>query len=301
VFGIAGLGFWVYASITELQTGQRLWPWSAYAFCGRSQPATLPEQVQIGLYEEFPNPWRLAKLNQVDFPVKLAISAPSRAEFLQLRETILQTYPQVQEVYFWPQLSDAEGYYLGPWSAPTGIQRITNEVSDLPLLWDLEIPRGTNDVSTLPVSHWWSNRATLHKMFANHNQPIHIWRTHVSLGLNPAFLRLAAMHFDPQDYPNVSLHLDLYTRGSGMNPQELYQLIRCGVEQYGERFIPSMGVLNDNEGPPEIFVPPDTFRRNLEVARAAGASEIWLFGVNGLNDSYLRAVRETLPLQTLPR
>ncbi len=60
---------------------------------------------------------------------------------------------------------------------------------------------------------------------------------------------------------------------------------------------PSLGVLNDNEGPPEIFVPPDTFRRNLQIAREAGVSEVWIFGANGLNDDYLRALRETLPLE----
>src|SRR5690349_6909990 len=69
---LASGAFWLYASIVEFQTGRRLWPWSAYAFCGRSQPAALPQTVRIGLYEEFPNPWRLAKLGQLDFPVTLA-------------------------------------------------------------------------------------------------------------------------------------------------------------------------------------------------------------------------------------
>ncbi len=119
------------------------------------------------------------------------------------------------------------------------------------------------------------------------------------MGLDPAFLRLAAMHFDPLDYEQVRLHLDLYTTGAGQDADKLRQIIRCGVERYGERFIPSLGVLNDNEGPPEIFVPPDTFRRNLQIAREAGVSEVWIFGSNSLNDEYLRALRETLPLEEI--
>src|SRR5262245_18441376 len=106
--------FWLYASIVEFQTGQRLWPWSAYAFCGLSQATTLPQTVRVGHYEEFPNPWRLAKLRQLDFPITLAVAARPRAEFLQLRETIRRTYPQVREVYFWPLLSPKEEYYPGP-------------------------------------------------------------------------------------------------------------------------------------------------------------------------------------------
>ena len=294
---LAGTTFWLYASITELQTGRRLWPWSAYALCGNSRPATLPQTVRVGLYEEFPNPWRLAKLQQVDFPITLAIAAHSRQEFLQLRDSIRQTYPLVREVYFWPLLTLEEGYYPGPWSEPQGIQRLTAEAADLPVLWDVEIPHGPSNSYARLLARWWANRSVLSTFFTDHQQPVHIWRTHVSMGLDPAFLRLAAMHFDPLDYEQVRLHLDLYTRGAGQDADGLARIIRCGVERYGERFIPSLGVLNDNEGPPEIFIPPDTFRRNLQIARAAGVSEVWIFGANGLNDDYLRALRETLPLE----
>mgnify|MGYP001569888165 CR=1 FL=1 len=71
------------------------------------------------------------------------------------------------------------------------------------------------------------------------------------------------------------------------------------VERYGERFVPSLGVLNDGEGPAHIFVPPTTLRRNLQLAREAGVAEVWLFGVNGLNDEYLSALRETLSLESI--
>jgi hypothetical protein len=68
----------------------------------------------------------------------------------------------------------------------------------------------------------------------------------------------------------------------------------------GAHFIPSLGVLNDNEGSPDSFVPPGTLRRNLHIARDAGVAEIWIFGVNGLNDAYLDAIHEALPLEILP-
>src|SRR5262249_35591615 len=152
---------------------------------------------------------------QVDFPVTLAIAARSRQEFLQLRDTILQTYPYVREVYFWPLLAPEEGYYPGPWSEPQGIQRLTAEAADLPVLWDLEIPRGTTALRELSLARWWANRTTLSTFFAEHPQSIDIWRTHISMGLDPTFLRLVAMHFDPLDYAQVRLHIDLYTTGAG--------------------------------------------------------------------------------------
>jgi hypothetical protein len=296
---LAAAAFWLYASLTEFATGRRLLPWSAYAFCGQSDPGALPATVRVGLYEEFPNPWRLAKLRQIDFPVTLAVAARSRDEFTRLRETILRTYPQVRDVYFWPLLEQEEGYYPGTWSKPEGIRRISAEATDLPLLWDLEMPRGISDLRALSFGQWWENRALLDTLFARHQAPVHVWRTHTSMGLDPLFLRLIGMHADPHDYQSVRLHLDLYTTGSGQEAGELARVLRCGVERYGERFIPSLGVLNDNEGPPEVFVPTATLRRNLEIARAAGASEVWLFGVNGLDQENLAALRETLPLERL--
>ena len=64
--------------------------------------------MRIGLYEEFPVPWRLDKLQKVDFPVTLALAAPSRDEFMKLRDEVNSLYPQVGEVYFWGLLSADE-------------------------------------------------------------------------------------------------------------------------------------------------------------------------------------------------
>jgi hypothetical protein len=105
------------------------------------------------------------------------------------------------------------------------------------------------------------------------------------------------MHFDPLDYPQVWMHLDLYNTGAGRPPAQMAQIMRCGVERYGERFIPALGVLNDGAGRPEEFVPPKTLQRDLELARAAGVNQLWLFGVNGLNDEIVQMLRQTLPLE----
>ncbi len=111
----------------EWGTGIRLFPWSAFAGCGTQVAAVLPETVAVGLYEEFPVAWRLDKLEQVDFPVKLAVAASSREEFMQLRESIEQTYPHVQETYFWGLLSPDEGYYPGNWSDADAVERLASE------------------------------------------------------------------------------------------------------------------------------------------------------------------------------
>ncbi len=287
---------WLLASIVEWRTGQRLFPWSAYQFCGSSRPETLPATVQVGLYEEFPVPWRLDKLRYVDFPVKLAVAASSRETFLKLRSQVQQTYPQVREVYFWPLLSPEEGYYPGTWSDPDAVERVAQATEGEPVLLDLEMPRGQLGLS---FQNWWRNRTFLDQWLKQRQEPVHIWRSNRTMGLDPLFLRLAAMHFDPLDYRAVSLHLDLYMTGSGMTDEALGRILRCGVERYQERFIPSLGVLNDGEGSAAIFVPPETLRRNLRLVRESGVKEVWLFGANGLNSDTIALLHEMLPLEKL--
>ncbi len=239
----------------------------------------------------------MEKLRLVDFPVKLAVAASSRQEFLQLRSQIQQTYPQVREVYFWPLLTPEEGYYPGAWSDPGAVARVAQAAEGEPVLWDLELPRGQLGLS---LSNWWRNRTFLDQWLKQRQEPVHIWRSNRTMGLDPLFLRLAAMHFDPLDYPAVSLHLDLYMTGSGLTDETVTRILRCGVERYQERFIPSLGVLNDGEGPASVFVPSDTLRRNLRLVRDSGVKEVWLFGSNGLDSDTVKLLHETLPLEKFP-
>ena len=166
----------------------------------------------------------------------------------------------------------------------------------MPVLWDLEMPRNKTAVS---LQSWAHNRTFLDGWLRDRTAPVHLWRSHGTMGLDPLFLRLIGMPFDPREYEALWLHLDLYARGSGLEQGQMARVLRCGVERYGERFIPSLGVLNDGEGPAGLFVSADTLRRDLTLARAAGVAEIWLFSVNGLNDDYLSALREALPLESL--
>jgi hypothetical protein len=147
------------------------------------------------------------------------------------------------------------------------------------------------------IRSWPQNREWLDQWLRSRTAPVHIWRSHASMGLDPLFLRLVGMHFDPLDYPQVSLHLDLYNTGTGRPAEQMAQIMRCGVERYGTRFMPALGVLNDGAGRPEEFVPLPTLQRDLHLARAAGVSELWLFGVNGLNDDVVNMLRQSLPLE----
>jgi hypothetical protein len=270
-------------------------PYRSYLTCGSSQPASLPATVRVGLYEEFPAQERLARLQQVDFPVALAVTASSRQAFLELRQQLLDGYPAVREVYFWPVLPVEAGYYPGPLSEGRALEQAAAEAEGLPTLWDLELPRAP---ASPAWGDWLDNRAFIGQWLSRRTAPTHVWRSAAFLGLDSWLLRQAGLHFDPLNYGQVWLHLDLYTTGNGLPADLMATVLRCGVERYGDRFIPSFGVLDDGAGEPEIYVPVETLERDLVLARAAGVSEVWVFGVNGLNAEYLAAIHATLPVET---
>lgn len=270
-------------------------PYRAYLTCGSSQPETLPATVRVGLYEEFPAQERLARLQHVDFPVAVAVTAASRQAFLVLRDQILDGYPAVRDVYYWPVLPVDAGYYAGPLAQNRALRAAANEAQGLPTLWDLELPRAP---ARPAWGDWQRNRAFIDQWLTERTAPTHVWRSAAFMGLDPWLLRQAGLHYDPLDYGQVWLHLDLYTTGNGLPADLMATILRCGVERYGERFIPAFGVLNDGVGAPEIYLPAATLERDLVLARAAGVSEVWLFGVNGLNPEYIAALHAALPLAT---
>ena len=99
------------------------------------------------------------------------------------------------------------------------------------------------------------------------------------------------------DHPQVSLHLDLYAASAGRTSDEMARILHCGVERYGARFIPALGVLDDGAGRPDQFIAPETLQRDLKLSRAAGVPEVWLFGVNGMTENVVHMLHETLPLE----
>ena len=96
------------------------------------------------------------------------------------------------------------------------------EAEGLPVLWDLEVPLGHTSMS---FRSWPHNRSFLSQWLSERKQPVHIWRSHTTMGLNPLFLRMVGLHFDPLDYPAVSLHLDLYATGDGLPDDQMARVL----------------------------------------------------------------------------
>ena len=291
------------AVYTELWTGRRLLPWDPYQGCGEGA-VPLRESIGergptiVGLYEEFPNPDRLVRLENIDFPVDLAVASPSREHFMGIRDWIHQRYPMVRTIYFWPVLDREAGYYPGSWSRHDAVRDAIEETQSLPVLWDLEFPlplmRGEWGIADLSLRDVRRNKQILSDWLQCRSAPVHIWRSHRSFGLNSPLLRAAGMHFDPGRFEAVTLHLDLYMTGSGVAADRLRQILRCGVAAYGDRFAASFGVLNDGEGRAEEFVPPDVLERNLNIAAQEGVAQVWLFGLNGVTRDTANMVRRIL-------
>lgn len=278
---IAALHFG-YLEITDPYTG-----------CGVSTNQTVSSPIKIAAYEEFPTLDRMKSTEKLPFQIKVAIAAHSYEEFQKIKQG-LETdgkHTQIREFVFWPLLSEEEGYYPGPFSDPSALKRVAHE-SDLAaqdgieILWDLEFPPGTFGILRFFNFQWAENRDFIDSWLKNHDGTVHIWRSYKELGLNPWILRTLGLHFDPNNYSNVTMHLDLHTTGDGIPENDMRQILLCGKEQYRDHFVPSFGSLDDGFASPDVFVPPETLQRDIQLAQASGISEIWVFSVSGLQPKY---------------
>jgi hypothetical protein len=288
LLALAVSGLWSGTQIYEMATDTRLIPTDPYAQCGDSTPERLVTPA-IGIYDENPdfNLWN--KLEEAKFVDSIAVAAKTEEEYLYYKNEINTTHPHI-DVKFWALLSLDEGYYPGPWSDHKAVERIIQEVGNHPVLWDSEMPFKGKSFSFI---NWYKNKTIIHTWLLDREERVDVWRAHETMGLNPLFLRLTAIHSDPNEYPNTYMHLELSTTGEGLPDERIYKVLRCGVEEYGEKFVPSFGMLNDLKENESLYIPLDTLKRYLVAAQNAGVSEVWLFSLRGLSTETIDMINQT--------
>ncbi len=288
-FATGAVAVTVGLPIAQMATDKQLTPFDPWANCGNTV-AVNPSKTRVGVYDENPDFRFWGKLREAEFIDSIAVAARTREEFLYYQSEIKKVAPNVK-VKFWALLPTGEGYFPGPFSDRKGVKRLISEVGELPVVWDSELPYNWNSFS--PVN-WYENKDLVDKWLKKRKERVDVWRSYDIMGPDPLFLRWAALHVDPNEYPNVYLHLDLYATGKGFSNERLMQILRCGVEKYGDKFIPSFGMLSTGKKSPETYITMDTLKRYLKIAQKAGVSEVWLHSLEGLNSETIAAIRESL-------
>ncbi len=250
--------------------------------------------MQISFFEEFPTEQDLSKLSLLHFPVNLYLAAPDLPTFLA-HQRQLEHHHNIKDIFYWPVLTDQEGYWLSPFSKRSGLQRIFHELQgkNIPLLWDAELPRSRLRYLT-GIPFFVSNRFLLQRFLQNYQGKIVTAEYSVEGTLARRFFQFLGIHFPPQTNKRKLAKMLYSSLHSSRTRSWMERHLHHGQEQYGKRFVVGLGLLAVGVGRHDRVISPEQLERDLELCQEAGVHEVILFRLGGLNKEYLKVISSFL-------
>lgn len=242
----------------------------------------------VSFFEEYPSQENLEKIKLIKFPTKLYIAASSIEEFNNISENLNSKY--VKEIIYWPTLKIEEGYWLSPFSKRKALQRVMNETRNVSILWDAELPRKRSLLIT-QMPYFFKNRKLIMEFFRTYNGTIYTAEYFPEKGLLGKMLNFLGLSFNPKEYGNYMGKM-FYSSVHDFNEDFIKAEMRCGVKDYGKKFIMGLGVLTTGINQDEPVMSKERLERDLRIAKESGLNEVILFRLGGLNEEYLGIIEK---------
>ena len=243
----------------------------------------------------------MAKLDLVDWPATVLVTAPSLKDFENVREKYARKYPHVT-FGWWPTIPGS--YWVSGFSNPSDLARLFSEITskkqvvELPILMDLELPRkkyfyiknlfniGRNKkkiAEFLAKAPACNLKVYTAELPAFSRLVLNLFR---AIGISPAF------NLPHTKLPMVYSSMVLESAGKGtLNKikafEKRFALANPGRIGFGLGTI-AVGVLGN-----EPIISPALLAEDLEWARECGAEEVFIFRLGGLNESYVSIIKNS--------
>jgi len=125
--------------------------------------------MQISFFEEYPTKANLDKLKFVKWNSRIFVAAKSVSEFEGLRKKILNKNKMVKEVCYWPVLSNADGYWVSPFSRRNALKELIDDLmtakKPITVLWDAELPMHRKRLFLTELPRFWGNKRIIKRFF----------------------------------------------------------------------------------------------------------------------------------------
>ncbi len=239
----------------------------------------------------------MAKLDLVAWPATVFVAAPSRREFLGIREKYAQKYPHIT-FGWWPTIPGS--YWVSAFADPSDLERLFSEMisgenqTELPVLVDLEFPiRRSLILKNLHNAR--ANKRKIAEFLANaprHNVKVYTAEYRATGSVVYALWRLLGLS------PSFALpHTKISMCYSSMVPKRFGQWER--VKKFEGRFALlhkgricfELGTIATGVWGNEPILPPQALAQDLQWAKESGVEEVFIFRLGGLDDSYMRVIR----------
>lgn len=278
--------------------------------------------MQISFFEEFPTKRNLNKLSLVDFPTKLYLAASSFDEFLKLKNEIIQDYQlkdnhkkftknsnplkkinlkneksknpknslQIKEFIYWPILTKREGYWISPFTKRKALLRIFKELENTKssVMLDLELPTTKN--TSLYLTQFFNflrNKYLIKKFIKNHPKQVYLAEYFPIGMLKIRLLQSIGLHFKQAKVIKMLYH-SMLPFGDDFFRKEL----ELGTKYFENDYLAGFGTIAKGIMGWEKILSPAQLKKDLINAKRAKVEEVIIFRLGGLNQSYLRVLKE---------
>lgn len=257
--------------------------------------------MSINFFEEYPTPENMSKLAFVTSPATVLVAAPSFSEFEKIRTTYSLQYPHIT-FGWWPTIPGS--YWVSGISNSDDLDRLFNELinrpnqSELSVLLDLEVPlkpwkyfknivhmRSNKNKITQFIKEAPSHNLKVYTAeYPATNKVLHaFWRW---LGLSPRF-----------DLPHTKLRMNYTSMGEQMFGKNILNRIKKYEQGFAQdnpgRVGFGLGTIATGVLGNEAILSPEGLKEDLEWAKKAGVSEVFIFRLGGLNAEYAKVINES--------
>lgn len=244
--------------------------------------------MRVNFFAEYPGDGELERADLLDFPSTIFVAAESVADYRDYRADLAAANPAVESAY-WALLD--ESYWISPFADADELETLFAATADFedPVFLDLELPVGRPRLFARNARDFFANKRRIRRFLREADAdvvtaeypPVPVGR-HLFGPLGVRYTGAALDHARcPMYYTSVLP--DAVVESTGEHVEAL-------VRDADERVIVGLGTIATGVFDDEPILPPGDLERDLQRLADAGADEVIVFRLGGLDADYLDVI-----------
>lgn len=243
--------------------------------------------MRIDFFEEFPDGEALEQAALVEFPSTVFLAAESVAEYRTYRDRLARINPDLESGY-WATLP--ESYWVSPFADPDELTALFSTAADLedPVVLDLELPFHQPGLFFGNAASFFENRRAIREFVATGGSGV------VTAEYPP--VPILEWLYEPLGVSCASAdgeHTRCPMYYSSMIPDAIAGPVGRAIERLvgrEDRVAVGLGTIATGVVGDEPILSPADLASDLERVERAGATEVVIFRLGGLDADYLEAI-----------
>ena len=243
----------------------------------------------ISFFEEYPTKENLKKLRLITWHSKLYIASKSLNEFNKIKSKIKNN--NIKEMIYWPILAKKEGYWISPFSKRKPLFKILNEIKNIPVMIDAELPTTQNPILYITQLLNFSKNKKFIKNFILNNKSVYVAEYCTNSRILEMKLSVLGLHFDPNKFNNKVIKM-IYHSMHNYSDRNITDILKAGRKRFKDKFIAAFGTIAVGVKKNEPKLSLKILKKDLDTAKNEGIKEVIIYRLGGLNKEYAELLKQ---------